>query len=112
MLSASRSPTHPTHPQSPTRTHLLSHAHTLTPALTHICTTSPCCPGEVISCKPGYVRLPKKVYRGRNAKEISVRLLEEADPVPVTRLEHANYLGREFQRAEVALMTGDEYIQD
>lgn len=31
---------------------------------------------------------------------------------PVTRLEHANYLGREFQRAEAALISGEAYVQD
>jgi dihydropteroate synthase len=39
-------------------------------------------------------------------------LLCESDKPPVTRLEHANYLGRELQRAEFALVTGDEYVQD
>ena len=40
-------------------------------------------------------------------------ILEQGgDGVPCTRLEHANYLGREFQRAEMALTSGDEYVQD
>jgi len=30
----------------------------------------------------------------------------------VTRLDHAAYLGREFVRAEIALATGQEYVQD
>ena len=30
----------------------------------------------------------------------------------MTRLEHANYLGREFQRAEAALISGQDYVQD
>lgn len=29
-----------------------------------------------------------------------------------THLEHANYLGREFQRAEMALQSGQAYVQD
>ncbi|GAB4814053.1 hypothetical protein N2152v2_001099 [Parachlorella kessleri] len=68
--------------------------------------------GEVIPCKPGYTRPPTKTYRGRNAKELSVAILEREQPPPVTRLEHANYLGREFQRAEMALINGGDYIQD
>ena len=31
---------------------------------------------------------------------------------PLSRLEHALYLGREFQRAEAALVGGLEYVQD
>jgi len=27
-------------------------------------------------------------------------------------MSHANYLGREFQRAEACMMSGDEYVQD
>lgn len=50
---------------------------------------------------------------GRTAKELSVQLLEGGDdPAPCTRLEHANYLGRELQRAELALSLGADYIQD
>jgi dihydropteroate synthase len=44
--------------------------------------------------------------------EISVKLFEQTNPCPVTRLDHAAYLGREFQRAEVALCSGQAYIQD
>jgi dihydropteroate synthase len=50
---------------------------------------------------------------GRTAKALSVQLLEGGDdPAPCTRLEHANYLGRELQRAELALSLGADYIQD
>jgi len=41
-----------------------------------------------------------------------VKILEEAEQPPLSMLVHANYLGREFQRAEEALRTGDVYIQD
>lgn len=72
--------------------------------------------GEVIPCTPGYVRPPSRVYRGHTAKQIAVRVLEDEDAgnsfMPCTRLEHACYLGREFQRAELALISGQEYIQD
>ncbi|MDF5732749.1 MAG: DUF4346 domain-containing protein, partial [Rhizonema sp. PD38] len=30
----------------------------------------------------------------------------------VSLLDHAAYLGREFTRAEMALVTGQEYVQD
>ncbi|GIL81261.1 hypothetical protein Vretimale_1179 [Volvox reticuliferus] len=96
--------------------------------------------GEVIGCRPGRaMRLPRRTFRGRTAKEISIRILEEPSQVHqqhqqpdlvgisaekqaqhqqrhilpwITRLEHANYLGREFVRAEHALLTGADYVQD
>ncbi|MEL6940925.1 MAG: DUF4346 domain-containing protein, partial [Cyanobacteria bacterium J06598_1] len=34
------------------------------------------------------------------------------NPCPITYLDHAAYLGREFVRAEIALVNGAEYIQD
>jgi len=68
--------------------------------------------GRPIPCTPGYVRPASAVYSGRTAKEISVKLLEEAEEPPVTMLVHANYLGREFQRAEAALAAGYKYVQD
>ncbi|HIK38702.1 MAG: DUF4346 domain-containing protein [Geminocystis sp.] len=68
--------------------------------------------GEVIACRGGNVRKPTTVFKGRTAKEICVKIFEETKPVPVSRLDHAAYLGREFVRAEYALATGEEYIQD
>ncbi len=71
--------------------------------------------GEVIGCRPGgAVRLPRRTFRGRTAKELSVRILEDCaldaegatrdEPQPgrqlpptlpwISRLEHANYLVR------------------
>ena len=41
------------------------------------------------------------------------RLFEEEEGKgTVTMLVHANYLGREFQRAEQCLAEGREYVQD
>lgn len=69
--------------------------------------------GEVISCKPGAVRAPARTWRARTAKALSVEILERDHGFqPCTHLEHANYLGRELQRAEFALVTGAEYVQD
>ncbi|CAI5472755.1 unnamed protein product [Closterium sp. Yama58-4] len=44
------------------------------------------------------------------AEGVSASLLSQIPPV--TMLNHANYLGRELQRAEAALLNGTEYIQD
>eukprot|EP00899_Mesostigma_viride_P009405 jgi/Mesvir1/18466/Mv14317-RA.1 len=63
--------------------------------------------GKPIPCDGSYKPTPSKIYRGYTAKELSVAILEDkATPPPVSMLVHANYLGREFQRAEAALVSG------
>lgn len=52
------------------------------------------------------------VFSGRTAKELCVQIFEQTQPCPVTLLDHAAYLGREFVRAEFALVSGQEYVQD
>lgn len=66
--------------------------------------------GEVIGCG-GATQTPRRRFSARTAKELSVMILEHETGL-CSRLEHANYLGREFQKAQVALLTGSEYIQD
>ncbi len=69
--------------------------------------------GEPLSCKGGAPRQATTLYTGRTAKELSIAVFEDRDrPCPITRLEHAAYLGREFVRAEMALVSGTDYIQD
>ncbi len=69
--------------------------------------------GEVIACGGKKVeRVAETLYTARTAKEMCVKLIEEPQPCPITMLDHAAYLGREFTRAEYALITGEEYIQD
>lgn len=68
--------------------------------------------GEVIPAKGKVERTVTIVYTARTAKELCVKILEETKPCPITMLDHAGYLGREFTRAEYALITGEEYIQD
>ncbi|HAG81681.1 MAG TPA: hypothetical protein DCL61_11045 [Cyanobacteria bacterium UBA12227] len=68
--------------------------------------------GKVIPAKGKVERTHSTLYTGRTAKEISIIIFEQTQPSPVTRLDHAAYLGREFVRAENALITGQEYIQD
>lgn len=68
--------------------------------------------GEVIACKGATKREAKTLYNGKTAKELAVKLFEETQPCPVTMLDHAAYLGREFVRAELALISGETYIQD
>ena len=69
--------------------------------------------GEVIPCDGSYKPAVHKTFSGRTAKELSVKILEsEEGEGTVTMLVHANYLGREFQRAEACLVSGDKYVQD
>ncbi|MDY6897947.1 MAG: DUF4346 domain-containing protein [Cyanobacteriota bacterium] len=68
--------------------------------------------GKVIPAKGKVERTHTTVYSGRTAKELSVKIFEETKPCPITMLDHAAYLGREFVRAEIALATGQEYVQD
>jgi dihydropteroate synthase len=68
--------------------------------------------GKVIPAKGKVERTHTTVYSGRTAKELSVKIFEETQPCPTTMFDHAAYLGREFVRAEIALATGQEYVQD
>ena len=67
--------------------------------------------GEPIPVRGKVERAHSVVFSGRTAKELCVQLFEQNQPT-VTRLDHAAYLGREFVRAEVALVAGLEYVQD
>jgi dihydropteroate synthase len=68
--------------------------------------------GEVLSCRGGDPRVPRAVYRGRSAKELGISLTEGDGPHPLSRLDHALYLGRELQKAEHCLVAGLPYVQD
>ncbi len=68
--------------------------------------------GKVIPARGKVERTHTTVFTGRTAKELCVKIFEETKPCPVTQLDHAAYLGREFVRAQSALLTGQEYVQD
>jgi dihydropteroate synthase len=68
--------------------------------------------GKVIPARGKVERTHTTVFSGRTAKELCVKIFEEQEPPPVTQLNHAAYLGREFVRAEIALVTGQDYVQD
>lgn len=52
---------------------------------------------------------PNVIIKGENAEKV-YSTIEELNLI--TRLDHAAYLGRELEKAEIALKTGKEYIQD
>ncbi len=68
--------------------------------------------GKPIPARGKVERATSQIYRGRTAKEICVEIFEQNQPSPVTLLDHAAYLGREFIRAEIALVNEQEYVQD
>jgi dihydropteroate synthase len=68
--------------------------------------------GKVIPAKGKVERTQCTVFTGRTAKELSVSIFEQSQPCPVTMFDHGAYLGREFVRAEMALINGTEYVQD
>jgi len=68
--------------------------------------------GKPIPARGKVDRQAVQLFTGRTAKELCVEILEKTQPCPVTLLDHAAYLGREAQRAELALLQQQEYIQD
>ena len=68
--------------------------------------------GKPIACNEGGIRTPINIFRGRSAKEIGIKLTESKAPLPLSRLDHALYLGRELQKAELCLLHQERYIQD
>ena len=68
--------------------------------------------GELIGCKTKTSKQPSNIYRGKSAKEVGIQISEGHGPFPISRLDHAIYIGRELQRAEQCLRNGQQYIQD
>ena len=68
--------------------------------------------GKPIPVRGKVERTHTAVFSGRTAKELCIEIFEQNQPSLVTRLDHAAYLGREFVRAEIAMVMGQEYVQD
>ncbi len=68
--------------------------------------------GKVIPAKGKVERTAENLFMARTAKELCVKIIEETQPCPITMFDHAAYLGREFIRAEQALISGEDYTQD
>ncbi len=68
--------------------------------------------GKPIPAKGKVDRQAVQLFTGRTAKELCIEIFEKTQPCPVTLFDHAAYLGREAQRAELALLQQQEYIQD
>ena len=68
--------------------------------------------GKPIGCKTKLSTQPNKIFKGKSAKALGIQISEGLGPFPLSRLDHAIYIGRELQRAEQCLRTGKRYIQD
>ena len=68
--------------------------------------------GEPIGCKTKSRNKPNKIFRGKSAKQVGIQISEGVNKLPISRLDHAIYIGRELQRAEHCLKNGMKYIQD
>ena len=68
--------------------------------------------GEPIGCKTKRSNAPSNIFKGKSAKELGIKVSEGNGPFPISRLDHAIYIGRELQRAEQCLRAGKQYIQD
>ncbi len=52
---------------------------------------------------------PTVIVKGKTAEDVYAKIMEKG---LITRFDHAAYLGSELAKAEIALETGKEYIQD
>lgn len=68
--------------------------------------------GKPIPARGQVKREPTQTFTGRTAKELCIKIFEETRPCPVSFMSHAAYLGREFARAEQALVSTENYLQD
>ena len=68
--------------------------------------------GEPLKCTNGEKRTPINIFKGKTAKEVGIQLTEGKEPFPISKLDHALYLGRELQKAEYCLINEKPYIQD
>ncbi len=64
-----------------------------------------------ITCREDNVRKYNKIFVGDTAKEVGI-LISEKEEGLISKTDHALYLGRELQKAEVCILKNIEYIQD
>ncbi len=68
--------------------------------------------GEPLPCVGKVIRRSVLQFQGQTAKALCIEIFEKPENDVISRLEHAAYLGREFVRAEIALYSEGEYVQD
>lgn len=55
------------------------------------------------------IQIPSNIIKGKTAKAVYNKIIQMD---LITRLDHSAYLGNELAKAEIALKTGKEYLQD
>ena len=68
--------------------------------------------GKILNCSGKESRSPVQIFKGRTAKEIGINITEKVCPIPIGKIDHALYLGRELQKAEYCLIHEIAYVQD
>jgi dihydropteroate synthase len=68
--------------------------------------------GKVIPARAKVQRVASQIFQANTAKELCVQIFENSDLNLVSLFDHAAYIGRETQKAELALINDSEYIQD
>ena len=68
--------------------------------------------GNKIPCHGTNRAEPLQTWRGRTAKELTVMIFEQWQHASIVSVGHAAYIGREVQRAEQCLYSGQYYQQD
>ncbi len=68
--------------------------------------------GEPLPCKGESERQPLIIFKGSSAKQVGIKITEDKNHNFISLFDHALYIGRELQKAEYALKTNTEYIQD
>ena len=68
--------------------------------------------GLPLECNAKQKRHPTAIIKGKTAKEIGIKITEGNGPFPISKFDHALYVGRELQKAEYCLINGTTYIQD
>ena len=66
---------------------------------------------EPIKCDSQNKRISNEVFEGISAKQLGILITEDRNDL-ITRFDHALYLGRELQKAEVCLYKKLPYVQD
>jgi len=68
--------------------------------------------GNKIPCHGTNRAEPMETWTGRTAKELTVDIFEQWQHATIVSVGHAAYIGREVQRAEYCLYSGEYYQQD
>ena len=64
-----------------------------------------------IKCNSKEKRKLNQIFIGNTAKEVGIEITEKRNDL-ISKLDHALYIGRELQKAEICIKSNCKYIQD